>query len=349
MTTIKEVAEHAGVSAATVSRALSGHAAVSPDTRVRVQAAADRLGYRPSLVAAAMRTGRTGTVGLVIGDITNPFMTALAFHVEQEVRRRGWVLAIANGMEDPAQQEAVTDMLLRQQVDGLLLVPAGPPTPRMLSLVGGATPVVFLDRRPAAEVPYSVFVDPASALLDVARHLAREGYERPAVIAGPRKASTGRGRAKATVDALAAAGYDVDGVRVVEGDFSQRSGQRAMRDLLEAPRRPDAVIALSNLMALGAMEVMQDHGLAIGEQIGLVSFDDDRWFRVTRPSISAVRQPVAELAAAGVGTLSAILRGRPPKGRALVIPGARFIARGSTSRRHAPDDAVPGHGTEGPS
>ncbi|GAA1635781.1 LacI family DNA-binding transcriptional regulator [Georgenia ruanii] len=349
MTTIREVAEHAGVSVATVSRALSGHEAVSPDTRVRVQAVADRLGYRPSLVAAAMRTGRTGTIGLVIGDITNPFMTALAFHVEQEVRRRGWVLAIANGMEDPAQQEAVTDMLLRQQVDGLLLVPAGPPTPRMLGLLGGATPVVYLDRRPAGEVPYSVFVDPAPALLDVARHLVREGYQRPAVIAGPRKASTGRGRAKATVDALGRAGYDATDVRVVEGAFSQHSGQVAMRELLEGPRRPDAVIALSNLLALGAMEVLEDHDLAIGAEIGLVSFDDDNWFRVTRPSISAVRQPVAELAAAGVGALASILEGRPPKGRKLVLTGAEFIARGSTSRHLPTHDAVPGHETEGPS
>ncbi|KAE8764927.1 LacI family DNA-binding transcriptional regulator [Georgenia thermotolerans] len=348
MTTIREVAEHAGVSAATVSRALSGHEAVSPDTRARVQAVADRLGYRPSLVAAAMRTGRTGTIGLVIGDITNPFMTLLAFHVEQEVRRRGWVLAMANGMEDPTQQEAVTDMLLRQQVDGLLLVPAGPPTPRMRSLVGGATPVVFLDRRPAAEVPYSVFVDPASALLDVARHLAREGYERPAIIAGPRQASTGRGRAQAAVDALGRAGYDVDGVRVLEGDFSQHSGRRAMRDLLEAPRRPDAVIALSNLLTLGAMEVLQEQGLAIGEQVGLVSFDDDTWFHVTRPSISAVRQPVAELAAAGVEALASILEGRPPEAPNLVITGAEFIARGSTSRGRSARDGGPGHETGGP-
>ena len=331
MTTIRDVAALAGVSVATVSRALSGNPRVTAATRERVTAAATELDYRPNAVAAAMRTGRTGAVGLVLGDITNPFMTRLAHHVETEVRQRGWVLAIACGKEDPAEQEAVASMLLRQRIDGLLIVLAGNPTPNLMHLIHAGTPVVAIDRDAGDHPAATIVADPTAALSDLAAHLADQGYRRPAIICGPAFVSTGGPRAELARQALIGAGFDPAAISVLEGDFSVASGCRAAREALDMPERPDVIVALSNLMTLGALEVLHEEGLEVGPQVGLVGYDDERWFTIARPSITAITQPIEDLARVSVQTLADLIEGQsvppvPP------LPGCRLVVRDSTRR-----------------
>ena len=332
MTTIRDVAALAGVSVATVSRALAGNPRVTEATRERVVAAATELHYRPNAVAAAMRTGRTGTVGLVIGDITNPFMTRLAHHVETEVRRRGWVLAMACGMEDAVEQEAVTTMLLRQRIDGLLIVLAANPTPNLMNLINAGTPMVAIDREAGDDPAATILADPSSALTDLAAHLAEQGYRRPALISGPADVSTGRPRAEIAHTALLGRGFEPASVTIVEGDFSVASGARAAESLLAAPQPPDVIIALSNLMTQGALEVLHRHGIDVGPQIGLVGYDDEPWFAIARPSITAVTQPIEALATTGVRTLADLIDGRAVDPLPPPLPGSRLVVRDSTRR-----------------
>lgn len=331
MTTIRDVAALAGVSVATVSRALSGNPRVTAATREKVAAAAAQLDYRPNAVAAAMRTGRTGTVGLVLGDITNPFMTRLAHHVETEVRQRGWVLAIACGKEDPAEQEAVTAMLLRQRIDGLMIVLAGNPTPNLMNLIHAGTPVVAIDREAGNYPAATILANPAQAFADLAAHLYDQGYRRPALISGPAYVSTGGPRAELARGSLVTAGFDHDAVTVFEGDFSVASGQRCANEALGQAERPDAILALSNLMTQGALEVLHERGIEVGPEVGLVGYDDERWFSIARPSITAITQPIEELAAVAVNALADLIDGQavPP---VAPLPGSRLVVRDSTRR-----------------
>ncbi len=333
MTTIRDVAALAGVSVATVSRALSGNPRVTAETREKVEAAAAALDYRPNAVAAAMRTGRTGTVGLVIGDITNPFMTRLAHHVETEVRKRGWVLAMACGQEDPEEQEAVTRMLMRQRIDGLMIVLAANPTPNLMNLIHAGTPVVAVDRE-AGECPAATIVaDPAPALADLASHLAEQGYHRPAIISGPSSVSTGRPRAEHARAALLDTGFAPEAITILEGDFTVASGTRAATAAIDHVDRPDAIIALSNLMTQGALEVLHDRGISVGPEIGLVGYDDEAWFTIARPSVTAITQPIHALAETGVQALADLIEGRPIDRNPPPLPGSRLVVRDSTRRR----------------
>lgn len=331
MTTIRDVAALAGVSVATVSRALSGSDRVTPATRDKVQAAADQLRYRPNAVAAAMRTGRTGTVGLVIADLTNPFMMRLASHVERILRDRGWVLAIAAGGEDPEEQERVTTMLLRQRIDGLLIVLAGAPTLHLERLAAGGTPVVALDRSAGALPNATILGDPSEALAALAQHLKDAGYERPAIICGPENVSTGLARAQAMREALQAAGFDHD-VPAMPGAFTNAHGRAAATRLLDAPEPPDVIVALANAITQGALAVLHERGIRVGPEVGLSAYDEEPWFALTDPPLTCVTQPIEDLARVGVETLSDLMSGEEVDRTPASIPGSTLVIRASTAR-----------------
>lgn len=174
MANIKDVAERAGVSVATVSRVLNGHSPVA-ETRERVLAAVQELGYRPNNVARALRTARTGALGLIISDLTNPFFTELADAVEDEARSLGYSLVIGNAGERPAQQDDYIRTLLDRRIDGLLVSSAGTGSAMLREVVASGTPLVLLDRTvPGIDAP-CVRADGRTALTELAAHLAALG------------------------------------------------------------------------------------------------------------------------------------------------------------------------------
>lgn len=332
MTTIRDVAALAGVSVATVSRALSGSERVTAATREKVQAAADELHYRPNAVAAAMRTGRTGAIGLVIGDLTNPFMIRLAGHAEQILRARGWVLSIAAGGEDPEEQERVTTLLLRQRVDGLLIVLAGIPTMDLERLTQAGTPVVALDRSTGASASATILNDPTPALRDLAQHLRDEGYERPAIICGPENISTGLARGERMRDQLAHAGYESDAIEIRPGPFDYPHGRSATAELLDSASPPDVIIALANAVSRGALAEMHARGITVGPEVGLSAYDDEPWFELTDPPLTCITQPLDDLVRVGVETLADLIAGETVDPTPAPMSGSTLVKRASTSR-----------------
>ncbi|CAM5633633.1 LacI family transcriptional regulator OS=Streptomyces albaduncus OX=68172 GN=FHS32_000264 PE=4 SV=1 [Streptomyces griseoloalbus] len=146
MASIKDVAAEAGLSVATVSRALNGHPSVSEDARRRVSAAVERLGYRPNAVARSLRTDETRTLGLVISDVMNPYFTELARSVEEEARALGYSVIIGNADERPGLQDHHVTTLLDRRIDGLLVSPTDGGSPGMLGAARAGTPMVFVDR-----------------------------------------------------------------------------------------------------------------------------------------------------------------------------------------------------------
>ncbi|MBO3130441.1 LacI family DNA-binding transcriptional regulator [Dermatophilus congolensis] len=333
MTTIRDVAALAGVSVATVSRALSGSDRVTPATRQRVQAAAAELHYHPNAVAAAMRTGRTGTIGLVVASLANPFITRLAASIEAQCRARGWTLTIATGSEDPDEQARVTSILLRQQVDGLFIVLADNSTGSLDRIAQSGTPIVAIDRRTTIEAHASILNDPTCALEDLATHLYEQGYQRPAIISGPTSVSTGHGRAHIALQALTRAGYNDFPIPIHHGDFTAEHGTQATTKLLESPQPPDVIVALSNLVAQGALHELQRRNIDVGPQIGLTAYDDEPWFELTNPPLTCVTQPVTEMAQAGIETLAALIEHKARHIEPAPLTGSRLIIRQSTCRR----------------
>ncbi|MFF8841422.1 LacI family DNA-binding transcriptional regulator [Streptomyces sp. NPDC015127] len=326
MAGIKDVAAAAGLSVATVSRALNNHPSVSPEARARVLAAVDALGYRPNAVARSLRTDQTRTLGLVISDVLNPYFTELARFVEEEARALGYSVIIGNADERPELQDHHVRTLLDRRIDGLLVSPADGRSPLTLDAAHGSTPMVFLDRwLPGVDVPV-VRADGRAAIRDLVAHLHGLGHRRLAIIAGPAATTTGRERVEAFRDALREHGLPLPDDRIGQGDFQAASGRRATERFLDLPERPDVVFAADNLMALGALDAIRARGLRVPEDIGLAAFDDIPWFVHTDPPLTAIAQPTAELARAAVRALTDLIEGRPPQ--SVTLP-ARLVVRRS--------------------
>ncbi|WP_229371516.1 LacI family DNA-binding transcriptional regulator [Umezawaea beigongshangensis] len=323
---MKDVALHAGVSTATVSRVLNGHAAPTPETRSRVLAAIDELGYRPNALARSLRTTSTKTFGLVISDLVNPFFAEIARAVEQEARAHGYCVVLANADENDEQQATYVRTLLDRRVDGLLVCPATDDATWVEEVVAGDVPLVLLDRTvTGADCPV-VRADGAEALTELAVRLIDTGHRRIGVIAGPAVTSTGRERLEYFSAALAQFGHDLRPEYVVHGDFRRDSGARAAAELVALPERPTALVAMDNLMGLGALEELRRLGLVVPGDVGLAVYDDQPWFPLLDPPITVIAQPTVEMGRAAARSLLALIAGEQP---ADVRLNAKLIARGS--------------------
>jgi len=326
VTTMKDVASHAGVSTATVSRVLNGHAAPTQETRTRVLAAIEELGYRPNALARSLRTTATKTFGLVISDLVNPFFAEIARAVEQEARAHGYCVVLANADESAEQQTTYVRTLLDRRVDGLLVCPATDDAAWMDEVVATGLPLVLLDRSvPGADCPV-VRVDGAEALADLAATLVGAGHERVGVIAGPSDTSTGRERLAQFGSALAELGHPVHPDHVVHGDFRWESGAQAAAKLMELPDRPTALVAMDNLMGLGALEQVRKMGLSVPGDVGLAVYDDQPWFPLLDPPLTVIAQPTVEMGRAAARCLIALIADEQPPDVGLT---ARLVKRGS--------------------
>jgi LacI family transcriptional regulator len=323
---IKEVAAHAGVSVATVSRVLNDSPKVSEETRAKVHVAVEELRYRPNAVARSLRTEATRTLGLIIGDILNPFFGVLARAVEDEARAVGYTVAIGNADERAEQQDHYVRTLLEQRVDGLLICPAAEVTPLVEDCVAAGGPLVFLDRTlPGMNVP-SVRVDGAPAIHALIRHLHDLGHRRIGFISGPELLSTGRERTRTFVAAMRANGLEVRDAYMEAGDFQAASGRVIAARFLDLPEPPEVIFAGDNLMALGALDEIRARGLRIPDDVGLASFDDVAWFVHIDPPITAISQPAEEVGRRAVRALLERVANRPVE--PVVLP-ARLMTRRS--------------------
>ncbi|MBO2450984.1 LacI family DNA-binding transcriptional regulator [Actinomadura barringtoniae] len=326
MAGVKDVARLAGVSVATVSRVLNDSAAVTEPTRARVLAAVAELGYRPNAVARSLRTDATRTIGLIIGDILNPFFTELARAVEDEARTLGYSVVIGNADERPDRQDHYVRTLLEQRVDGLLLCPTAEITPLVRDMVAGGEPLVFLDRTlPGLEVP-TVRADGAEAINELVGHLRTLGHRRLAFISGPALLSTGRERTAAFVAALGEHGLAVREDYLEAGDFQAASGRASAARLLDLGEPPEVIVAGDNLMALGALDEIRARGLRIPADVGLASYDDLPWFTHLDPPLTAIAQPVQALGRRSVRALIERVAGQDVGS---VVLSARLVVRRS--------------------
>ncbi|MDX3229902.1 LacI family DNA-binding transcriptional regulator [Streptomyces sp. ME19-01-6] len=326
MASIKDVAHHAGVSVATVSRVLNDHPSVRAGTRDRVLTAVAELGYRPNAVARSLRTDQTRALGLVISDVLNPFFTELARSVEDEARALGYSVVIGNADERPDLQDHHVRTLMDRRIDGLLVSPTDGGSPLMLDAVRAGTPMVFVDRWiKGVDVPV-VRTDGRDAVRDLVAHLHALGHRRLAIIAGPAATTTGRERVEAFRSALREFGLALPADFIDQGDFQADSGRRVTARFLDLPKPPDVIFAADNLMALGAMDEIRARGLRVPDDVALAAFDDIPWFVHTDPPITAIAQPTGELGRAAVRALIDRVEGRPAES---VILSARLVTRRS--------------------
>jgi LacI family transcriptional regulator len=327
--TIRDVARAAGVSTATAARALGGYGHASPAARRKVSESARQLGYRPNVVARALVSRATTTVGLVVGDIENPFFAAAARGLADVMDAHGYTVLLANADEDAGRERRAVDALRARQVDGMVVVPAPGASPEHLAeLVTAGVPLVLLDRAVVGVAADSVLVRNAAGARAAVAHLASLGHRRIGVVSDSPEITSSAERIQGYRQALRAAGIAPEPGLVSIGGPTRDDGEAAALRLLDRPDRPTAVFTANNFMTVGALRAARSLSLRIPEDVALVGFDDLDWTTLVQPPVTVVRQPVADLGRVAGERLLRRLEGDagPPKRIRL---DANLIVRGS--------------------
>ncbi|GAA3219402.1 LacI family DNA-binding transcriptional regulator [Dactylosporangium siamense] len=322
--TIKDVARVAGVSPSTVSRALTTPALVQAETRARVERAAAELGYQPNRAARGLITGRTGNIGLIVPDLTNPFFPGVVKGVQSRARESDFSVFLADTDEDPTAEAGLV-RALSKQVDGIVLC-----SPRMteedLRSVIGETPVVMLNRR-VGQIP-AITIDNVDGIRQAVAHLAALGHRRIAYVAGPRLSWSNKERARALRTTTNAAGIDL----IEIGNFApQFAGGVAAADLVLAAG-VTAVIAYNDLVALGLLNWFATRGVKVPEAISVMGFDDIVLSQMVSPSLTTVAQPQEQIGRAGVDMLLQLLEDPDRAAAARRELPSQLMVRHSTGR-----------------
>jgi DNA-binding LacI/PurR family transcriptional regulator len=294
--TLDEVAARAGVGRGTVSRVINGSPQVSERARQAVEAAVHELGYVPNLAARTLVTRRTDAVALVVSEsgerlFGEPFFAGVVRGISAGVTAAGrqLVLALTETVEGGRPLERY---LTPQHVDGVLLLSLHGDDPLPALLRDRGLPVVLGGRPSGHYNGPCVDVDNVGGARAGVAHLIERGRRNIATITGPLDMGAGQDRLRGYEQALADAGRTSDPTLVEVGDFSEASGEHAMRRLLERRGDLDAVFAADDLMAVGAMRALQEAGLRVPGDVAVVGFDDSPLSRVTTPPLTTVRQPV---------------------------------------------------------
>jgi LacI family transcriptional regulator len=326
--TIKQVAQHAGVSAATVSRALSGSAGVREPLRSRILDAARSLSYSPNRAARNLRVRSSRAVGVLIPDIENPFFTSAVCGIEDVLGKTEYSLLLANYNEDPDQEARRLELFRAEGVCGLIFAASRTPSALYAELSKAGMALVAVSRDlPRLRID-QVTVANRDGAHAATSHLIRFGYKRIAIINGPLVFTTARDRQAGYEDALRDSGISLDGDLVINCAFKQSAGYSAMRQLLELPDRPTAIFAGSNLLTLGALQAIHERHLAIPKDIAIVGFDEMPWATSLRPPLTTIAQPAFEVGRTAAELLLARVR-EPALPRRQVVLETQLIIRSS--------------------
>lgn len=314
-----------------VTAASNGSQQVDPELASRVTAAAGRLGYRANQVARALRTRSTATIGMVVPNIANPFFPEVIQVVERELHQRGIRLLLCDSADD-VDQEAELLQSLDRRIDGCLISACDRIASRSsIRMAAGLVPVVQVDRVAVSDLAF-VGVDQKAAMADLFAHLTGLGCRRFACVSSSTHISTAMERLR-WYQRLTQGVDQESSPRVYIGDFSLDWGREAARRIVDGPL-PDAVVCANDLVAAGVLQVLEEQGVAVPDNLMVTGFDDTILATVCRPQLTTIRQPLARI---GAEAVAAVMGPGPGSATKRVVLRAELVVRGSTDRPSAPN------------
>lgn len=290
---MKDVAQRAQVSSATVSRTLNGDTRVSEEVRERVLEAVRVLGYRPNRVARSLRRQTTETIGVVVSDIENPHFTRAVRAIEDAAFSRGYRVILCNTDETAAKQRAYLEMLAAEQVSGVIIAPADPADSTISWLMDLNIPVVAFDRSVDDERADAVFADNAQAGRLATEHLLSQGRAKIGFIAGRPEIQTGAQRLDGYLSVMRARGLEP---AVGMGHFRLEEARNATRKLINEHPELDGLVVANNLMAIGALRALREVGVRVPQDVAFVGIDDPPWAGLIAPAMTTLAQPTQQMA-----------------------------------------------------
>lgn len=289
---MRDVAERAGVSVTTVSHVINETRVVSPESRQRVAAAMDELGYQPNALARSLRRKETYTLGVIVPDSADPFFAEIVRGIEDTSFQRGYTITLCNSDSDLDKELLYTNALTEKQVDGILFLAAGgKSTEHIHSLHKRRMPLVVVDRQTQNMTLDSVQIDNAWGGWAATRHLVELGHRRIGCITGPSDLTLSAERVTGYRRALQEGRLSVDERLIVKGDFQYESGYQAAHYFLAMADPPTAIFACNDLMAVGLVSAAQALGRRIPADLAVVGFDDVRLASFINPPLTTIAQP----------------------------------------------------------
>jgi LacI family transcriptional regulator len=331
--TIIDIAERAGVSKSTVSLVISGSPLVKAETRRKVAAIADELGYVYNRGAANLRTARSNIVGMVINDLTNPFFAELAVGIEAALHGSDYIPVIANTGENLARQAQVFRTMREHNIAGLILCPAGGTDRGALEPIASAgIPIVLAMRRvPGAEV-CAVVPNNRDGARRAVEHLAGLGHKRLAFLGGIASMSAFGERSGGFREGVERAGLVLSPDCLIEALPTKAGGAAAMNQALALPQRPTAALCFNDIVAIGAIHALSRQGLKAGEDFAIVGFDDIAEAAQMAPPLTTIAVDAKDLGERAARMLLAQIGARSPRAE-IYVGEAQLIVRESCGER----------------
>lgn len=325
MVSIKDVAQRAGVSSATVSRVLADKPHVRPELRERVWKAVEELGYQPSRVARSLRAQKSKIIGLIISDIQNPFFTSIVRAVEDAAYEQGFSIFLCNSDEDPEKEKMYLDLMRAENVAGIIVTPTRETGDSFQDVLDDEIAVVELDRRTPSVETDTVLTNNVKSAYNLVSHLIADGHQRIGAVIGVSDITTGRERMEGYVRALTAQGIDVSPELTIQALPKERQGYEATEELLGLPDPPTAIFTGNNLLTIGALKAIQARKLTIPDDVALAGFDEMRWTSLIKPGLTVIEQPTYELGRTAADLLLERLEDPSRSTREVILKGKLII------------------------
>jgi LacI family transcriptional regulator len=310
---IRDVASRAGVSIATVSRAVNHISTVDAELARRVWKAIEEVGYVPNTQARALVSGRSRMLGLIVSEITNPFFPELVQEFENLAVAQGYEVLIGSTNYEPERTESLIRRMLQRNVDGVAVMTFGIEEELVQKLVEREFPLVFVDAGPALPNIRVIKVNYAEGIRQAVQHLAALGHRHIAFISGPLRLRSAVARRDAFLKSMAELGLIVPPEHVVEGDHTMEGGMAAMEHLTGLAELPTAVLCSNDMTAIGVLHALYRTTHKVPEDISVVGFDDIHLAQFMLPPLTTVQMSCKQLAAAAVEALRAGIESDHPK------------------------------------
>ena len=294
MVNIKDVAEVAGVSIATVSRVLADKPHVRPKVREHVLAVVKELNYSPNRVARSLRAQKSNVIGLIVSDIQNPFFTLISRSVEDAAYEQGMSIFLCNSDEDPAKEAIYLKLMRDERVSGIILSPTQKTSNNFLEITNSHLPVVVIDRRVHGVDIDSVQIDNIESAYKLVDHLIGHGYQRIGALFGM-GSTTGRERRQGYIKALEDNGIKPSSELVFFVEAREAEGYNATRELLKLSTSPDAIFTSNGLLSAGAFRALRESSHKMPEEIAFATFDETPWSTLVDPPFTVIEQPTYEI------------------------------------------------------
>lgn len=296
-TTIHDIAKELNLAASTVSRALNDNPLISLKTRNKIKKMAEEMGYRPNAMAANFRTKRTNTIGVIVPLINRHFFSSVISGIEDVAYQQGFAVTISQSNDNFEKEDKIAHTFFANRVDGLILsIAMETKTYDHLKLFTDRNiPLVFFDRVVDEINAHKIVVDDFGAAYLATKHLIDQGRKHIAVIGGPLNLTIYKNRQQGYCKALKDAGLEFDNSGVINNSLTREDGIKAIKKLLEATTKPDAIFCANDTTALSAIIYLQKKGYKVPEDIAIVGFSNEPFSEVVTPSISTIKQPGFEI------------------------------------------------------